>query len=263
MSSKRTAWHFFFCILLRRYGPSAFEIRDEIPLSEEPPRMDYLLLRRAEDAQPAAPAQTLLALWERLPRVTIAELKSIGRPYQKGELDRLWSYTHMYRAAELDGLGRRNNLAALLLVPRRTPSLDEDVAEMSLAWVDLGGGYFRLSGGLFALFVVEIDVVAEQPDEDLLALYSHHEVRSPRATRFWGELTGAEAKMDVRNLEGYEEEIKRIMSAMPPELRLAGLPPGQLLLGLPDDYLRALPDEILARLPADTLAAIRKRLGNM
>lgn len=170
---------------------------------------------------------------------------------------------------------------------------------MSLAWVDLGGGYFRLSGGLFALFVVEIDVVAEQPDEDLLALYSHHEVRSPRATRFWGELTGAEAKMDVRNLEGYEEEIKRIMSAMPPELRLAGLPPEQRVAGLPpeqrvaglppeqvlavytpeqrlaglspeqvylslpDDILRELPEKVLARLPADILAAIRKRLGNM
>jgi len=85
--------------------------------------------------------------------------------------------------------------------------------------------------------------------------------------------------MDARNLEGYEEEIKRIMSAMPPELRMAGLsaeqrmaglppeqrmaglPPEQLLLGLPDDALRALSDDYLAHLPADTIAAIRRRLG--
>ena len=61
MSSKRTAWHFFFCILLRRYGPSIFEVRDEVRLSEEPPRMDYLLLRRTDAALAATAAQTLLA----------------------------------------------------------------------------------------------------------------------------------------------------------------------------------------------------------
>jgi hypothetical protein len=134
-------------------------------------------------------------------------------------------------------------------------------------------------GGLFALYLVELDVVAHQPDEDLLALYSHHEVRTPRATRFWGELAGAEAKMDAHNLEGYEEEIKRIMSAMPLELRMAGLPPEQrmagltpeqrmaglpaeqLVLGLPDDVLRELSAEYLSSLPAETRAAIRKRLG--
>jgi hypothetical protein len=82
-------------------------------------------------------------------------------------------------------------------------------------------------------------------------LYSRHEVRTPRATRFWAELTGAEAKMDARILEGYEEQIKEIMNAMPPELRLAGLAPEQLVLSLPDDLLRVLSPEFLARLPPD------------
>jgi hypothetical protein len=43
------------------------------------------------------------------------------------------------------------------------------VKAMGLAWVDLGAGYWRLTGGLFTLHVVEIDVVADEPDEDLLA----------------------------------------------------------------------------------------------
>jgi hypothetical protein len=267
MGSKRTAWHFFFCILLRRYGPSVFEIRDEIPLSEEPLRMDYLLLRRTDETLAAAAAQTLLALWPLLPLVTIAELKSIGRPYDRGELDRLWSYAHAYYAAEHASLPDRTSLATLLLVPRRTPTLDADVQKMGLAWMDLGAGYWQLTGGLFTLYVVEIDTVADQPDEDLLALYSHHEVRTPRATRFWGELAGAEAKMDARNLEGYEEEINRILGAMPleqrmagltPEQRMAGLPPEQRMAGLPPEQLvMALPDDVLRELSA----AIRKRLG--
>lgn len=76
--------------------------------------------------------------------------------------------------------------------------------------------------------------------------------------------------MDARNLEGYDEEIKRIVAALPPELRfagttpeqvLAGLPLEQVVLSLPDEILRALSPEYLSRLPAETLASVRKRLG--
>ena len=42
MSTHRTAWHFFFVILLRKRGPRWLEVREEVPLSEEPPRLDYL-----------------------------------------------------------------------------------------------------------------------------------------------------------------------------------------------------------------------------
>jgi hypothetical protein len=141
---------------------------------------------------------------------------------------------------------------------------------MGLAWVDLGHGYWRLTGGLFALYVAEIDVVSEQPDEDLLGLYGHSDMRTPRAIRFWGELVGPEAKMEARELEGYEEAIEKILDALPPELRLAGLPPEQrvagmsaeqLLPNLPDEILRGLSADYIAHLPAETAAAIRKRLG--
>jgi len=76
--------------------------------------------------------------------------------------------------------------------------------------------------------------------------------------------------MDARNLEGYEDEIERIMSALPLEQRLAGLSPEQRLAGLsseqrvlalPDEALRALSADYLSRLSPDTVAAIRKRLG--
>jgi hypothetical protein len=153
--------------------------------------MDYILLRRTDAKLAASDAQTLFALWPLLPLVTIADLKSIGCLYGKGDLDRLWGYAHRYYAAEHASLAERSNLAALLLVPGRTPTLDADVEEMRLAWEDLGTGYWRVTGGPFALYVVEIDRVADQPDEDLLALYSRHEVRTPRALRFWDELMGA------------------------------------------------------------------------
>jgi hypothetical protein len=132
VGAKRTAWHFYFCILLRRYAPRSFEIRDEVPLSEEPPRLDYLLLRRETAPSTADPGETLVDLWPLLPRVTIAELKTVPGPYEKGNLDRLWMYCHGYYAAHHRSLPARSDLGAVLLVPNRTPSLDEDVRAMGL-----------------------------------------------------------------------------------------------------------------------------------
>jgi hypothetical protein len=141
---------------------------------------------------------------------------------------------------------------------------------MGLAWVDLGHGYWRVTGGLFALYVAELGVVADQPDEDLLALYCNNDVRTPRAIRFWGELTGSESKMEARELEGYREYIEQVVRALPPELvlnayrpeeRLAGLTPEQAVLAMPDDVLRGFSADYLATLSDATREAIRVRLG--
>jgi hypothetical protein len=279
MGAKRTAWHFYFCLLLHRYAPRIFEIRDEVPLSAEPPRMDFLILRRFGELSAADPGETLVGLWPLLPRVTIAELKTVPGPYEKGNLDRLWMYCHGYFATHHKGLAGRDALCALLIVPSRTPTLDADADAMHLAWEDLGGGYWRVRGGMFPMFVAEIDVVADQPDEDLLGLYAHSAVRTPRAIKFWGELAGSEANLEMTELEGYEEAIQKILNALPPELRLAGLPPEQRLAGLPPeqrlagltteqavlampvDLLRVLPADYLATLPEATRAEIAKRLG--
>ncbi len=279
MGARRTAWHFYFCLLLRRYAPRAFEVRDDVPLSEEPPRVDYLILRRAGEPSANDPGETLVQLWPLLPRITIAELKTVPGPYEKGSLDRLWMYCHGDYAGNHKSLESRADLCALLIVPNRTPTLDEDARAMGLGWSDLGHGYWRVEGGKFPMLVAEIDEVAEQPDEDLLGLYAHSTVRTPRAIRFWGELAGSEAKMEMRELEGYEEAIEKILQALPPHLRLAGLAPEQVLshytpeqrlvgltteqavLAMPVDLLRGLSTEYLSTLPEGTRAEIERRLG--
>ena len=290
MSTQRTAWHFFFGILLRNHGPSCFEVRDEVPLSDEPPRMDYLLLRKTAALSPEDPGETLLRLWPLLPLLSVVELKTIGRPYRAGNLDRLWSYVHTYHADESRRPGQRGDLCAVLVVPHRTPTLDADLGAMGLTWEDLGGGYARVAGGLFALYAVEIDVVMEQQGEDLVGCFGHsEEPGTVRAQRFWAEMVGTvEANMDVRKLEGYEEVLQRFVKTLPPEQRLEGLAPEevlaryapkqrlaglapseilaeltpeQIVLGLPDAALRTLPAEYLATLSEPTRAAIRQRLG--
>lgn len=52
MGTHHTAWHFFFTILLRKRGPRWIEVRDEVRLSEEAPRLDYLLLHRVPEIPP-------------------------------------------------------------------------------------------------------------------------------------------------------------------------------------------------------------------
>ncbi|MCK6586245.1 MAG: hypothetical protein L6Q76_01540 [Polyangiaceae bacterium] len=297
MSSQRTAWHFFFTILLRKRGPSEFDVRDEVPLSEEPPRLDYLLLRKRIEAAAQRPAETLRALWPRLPLVTVAEFKSIGRPYRTRNLDRLWGYIHLYFSDSKSGIRQRDELCGLLIVTTRSPALDADANSMGLLWNDLGGGYWELRGGLFRLYVVELDRVAEYEDDDLLRLFGHAKERTLEARRFWAEQMGTkeammalhelegydevvqkflelippeqrlaglapeEAVLALHKLEGYDEVVQKFLELIPPEQRLAGLAPEEAVLALPDEVLRALSDDFIEKLPESVQATIRRRLG--
>jgi hypothetical protein len=234
-------------------------------------------------------AETLRRLWPMLPHVTLVEYKSPSRPYRRGNLDRLWSYAHTYyadqqemprRRADGTSLSRgmegapdvweRQELAAVLAVPARTRALLDDAAEQDLAWNDLGDGYWRVTGGKFRLFLVELDVVGPAEGDDLLHSLGNGERITPATLRFWMELVGSkEAGMNVQDMEGYEELIRKFLDALPPEQRLAGLAPEQRLAGLDRDHevlalslplLRALPEEYVRTLSPEVQAEVRRRL---
>jgi hypothetical protein len=147
--------------------------------------------------------------------------------------------------------------------------------------------------------VVDIDVVAEQEQDDVLGLFGHGTTEPTlEARRFWAEQVGAtEAGMEPQELEGYDDVLRRLVEVVPrkrilalyspeeriehlapeqflehlapeqrlagltPEQRLAGLAPEEALLALPDAMLRGLSDEFLATLSEPTRAAIRRRIG--
>ena len=260
-------------------------------------------------------AQTLRHLWPRLPRVSVVEYKSPGHPYRSSQLDRLWGYVHTYFANQralprhrADGtqltpaeggpeLREREDLCAVLVVAARSPGVDADVEAMGLTWEDLGGGYLRVHGGLFTLYVVELDVAGPAEGDDLLHSFGHGTLRSPEARWFWLELVGSkEAAMNMQDLEGYNELMDKMLdtlpaeqvlshyapeqrlAGLPPEERLAGLPPEQRLAGLapeerlagldrdhqalalPVEVLRLLPEEYLRSLSPEVEAEIRRRL---
>jgi hypothetical protein len=317
VGAKRVIWHFGFESNLRRRGPRSMEVRSEVRLSEEALRLDYLLVRKLDpDGEEVDhSARTLRRLWPLLPRVSVVEYKSPGHPYRPGDLARLIGYTYIYYANQC-GLPRKRadgaprtpaeggpevrdykELAAVLVVPARTPSLDADVEGASLRREDLGGGYHRLAGSSFALYVVEIDVVGPAEGDDLLHSLGHGNVVSPEARRFWMELVGSkEAAMSMQDMEGYKELMDKLLDSLsaeevlshyapeqvlshyapeqrlaglPPEQRLAGLAPEQRLAGLDRDHqalalplelLRLLPEEYLRSLSPEVEAEIRRRL---
>jgi hypothetical protein len=299
VGAKRVIWHVGFERNLRRRGPPSFEVRSEVPLSEEPPRLDYLLLRKLTQAGEPVDnrAQTLRQLWPLLPRVSVVEYKSPGRPYRSGQLDRLWGYVHTYFANQralprhrADGtpltpaeggpeVREREDICAVLVVSARLPSLDADVETMGLTWENLGSGYLKVHDGLFTLYVVELDVTGPAEGDDLLHSFGHGTLRSPEARWFWMELVGSkEAAMNMQDMEGYQELMAKMLDTLPAEQRLAGLSAEQRLAGLdpeqrlagldrdhqalalPVEVLRLLPEMYLRSLSSEVEAEVRRRL---
>jgi hypothetical protein len=151
---------------------------------------------------------------------------------------------------------------------------------MGLAWEDLGGGYGRLTGGLFVLYVVEIDVVGPTEGDDLLHSLGGATPVTREARWFWAELVGTkEAGMSMQDMEGYDEVVQRLLGTLSPEQRMAGLPPEERMAGLPPEQrhagldrdhealalsvelLRFLPEAYLRSLPPEVEAEIRRRLA--
>jgi hypothetical protein len=127
-----------------------------------------------------------------------------------------------------------------------------------------------VGGGKFVLHVVEIDVVGPAEGDDLLYSLGHGQVVTTEARRFWMELLGSkEAGMSIQDMEGYDELMKRMLDAVPPERILSQYPPEQRLAGLdhdhqalalPVDVLRFLSDDYFRSLSPEVQAEIRRRI---
>ncbi len=278
MGLARTPWHVLLAALLNQRGSRRYDVQSELPLSAEPLRVDYVFRRR--DSGDDESATTLKNLWKLLTKEALVEFKSIGRPYRSTNLDRFVAYLHVYYADYVAQLEERTNLSGVLLVTSRSKSLNADATALGLSWHDLGGGYWKLLGGPFALFAVELDVVAVVEDDDVLRWFVRKQPRTLEGRQWLGTQLGAkEIAMQMNELEGYDEIIQQLLETLAPEQRLAGLAPERVLamyapeqrlaglapdqvpLTFPDDVLRALSDDYLDKLPEATRAAIRKRIG--
>jgi hypothetical protein len=244
MGARRIIWHIGMGWNLRRHGPKNIDIIPEFALAEEALRIDFMLIRKTVEG-PMDDAKTLRKLWPLLPKFTVFEFKSHKKSFRKGDLDKLWGYTHLFISDARNNVIRRDDLCAVLTVPHRTPTLDDAILEANLTWENLGDGYFRVHGGQFVLYVIESDVAGLAEHDGILYGLGTGKFLTKEARRFLMELSKSkEIQMNADNIEDFDELEKEYLAALPPHLRLAGLAPEQRLAGLaPEQRLAGLAPE--------------------
>jgi hypothetical protein len=240
-------WHLAFVNLIEQRAPPSFEVQSEVRLSIEPQRADLLLLRRLGTPRKDEVARVLHWIWPRLAKVTVVEFKSPSKSsFHRGDLVRLWGYGPLYQATHIAEVPLRSDLTLLLVIPSLTPSLLEEIAAMGWTLSDLGGGYRRIDGAVYDLYVAVTDEVADAERDEFLRLFSRHHVTDPAAT-WWLQHWITERrtmKQNVEDIPGYEEMWQKIVDGAPLKVRLLGLPPEQVLSSFPaEQRLAGLPPE--------------------
>jgi hypothetical protein len=284
-------WHLAFADLIKQRAPLSFAVKSEVRLPIEMQRANLLLLQRFGSERQDEQARVLSWIWPRLSKVTIVEFKSpSGSSFRRGDLLRLCGYGPLYQAAHIEEVPLRGDLTQLLVIPSLVPTLLEEIAAMGWELCDLGGGYRRIDGAVYDLYVAVTDEVAEVERDGFLRIFSHLPVTDPKAC-WWLQQWMEERKNRPRRIQdmpGFDEMWEKFMVDLPfeqrivgmsteevlshfsPEQRLAGLSPEQRLLGLsPTEQLLAMPDEVLrgltgaflSSLPLETQEAIRRRFG--
>ncbi|MBK9259374.1 MAG: hypothetical protein IPM54_06005 [Polyangiaceae bacterium] len=267
MGTTWTPWHLLLAVLLRQRAPGDREIQSEVKLTADALRLDFVFLPQ-EDATGRA-AGTLKKLWGLLTKHVVCEFKSVGRPYRRFNFDRFFTYITTYYTNEVEALGRRSELCGVLLVTKRSPTMDEDVHAYGLHWRDLGDGYWQLEGCPFKIVVVEIEVVADAEDDDVLRFLAGKQPRTVEGRRWLAKQLGTkEIQMKMHELEGFDEVLQTLLQSLPPEQvlsayapeeRLAGLAPEQVLsVYAPEERLAGLaPEQVLsAYAPEERLAGL-------
>ncbi len=137
----------------------------------------------------------------------MVEFKSpIKSSFRPGDLIRLWAYGPIYHAANLDEISAPADLTLLLVVPSITPTPRDEIATLGWKVADLGGGYRRIDGAVYALYVGVTDEVAEAEHDGFLRLFSHLRGTDPEAAqwvRHWTRETTMTQKLE--DMPGYED----------------------------------------------------------
>jgi hypothetical protein len=222
----------------------------------------------------------LRTLWPLLGLVTILEYKSpVSGSLRPGDLIRLWSYGAVYDAAHLKELPSPSDLTLTLVVPSITPTLTQEIARMGWTLTALGGGYGRIDGAVYALYVVETDEASQADHDEFLELFTPREPRAGEAARWLNEWLKETAmtQTNIKEMEGYDDlylkglpvekrleglSPQTVLSRYAPEERLAGLDRDQQALALPVELLRGLTEAYILSLAPETQEKIRQRLAD-
>lgn len=263
---RRTVWHAFFAALMLERRSPDFDVFADVPLSHEPQRADLLLLRKRRAR--GRPGAVLRGLWPKLGSDALVEFKSSARPLRRGDLIRLFGYGVQYHARHVGRLDRRE-LGLVLVVPKRSRTLDDELKRLGWRLGAGKGGYCPMRGGPYRGWVVFLEQVGRAEHDEVLAPFVRAKVAIGDEAwgwwqqRLWGP-DGDAMMPNVANLEGYDELMIRMLSRIPPSRLsrvLAMLPAKKRLAGLSaEERLAGLnPEERLAGLSAEEIEALVAR----
>jgi len=247
MSAPRTLWHLMLYALLDERRPSAFEVRFEVPLSKEPQRADFLLLRRTKEGD-VSDARVLRRLWGLIREQALVEYKSVSASLEPGDLTKLLGYGAQYASLNRDRLKHKQDLLLVLLVPSMTPTLKDELSFLDAKLGRAKAGYAPIEGLCFPAYAVFVDEVALVERDRLVGMFGHG--TSLEGTDRWWWIhhlwnrEGVMANVNPEDMEGYDELTAKFLASLPVELRLKGLAPKDRLKGLaPKDRLKGLAPE--------------------
>ncbi len=253
MSAERTLWHLLFRRLLLERAPSGFVIQDEFPLSKEPQRIDFLVLRKTSEDEQSRPARVMSSLWSRLQDITVMEFKSCRRPFRRTDNMRLLGYAAQYIASAKPPLPDYRRLGTVLLVPERTDALYGELGEMRQHLQPLEPGYFKVLGETqFKGLVVDLSEVARAERDALLKFFAEDTMDNEDAERWLFEqaVLDGEGRMALEKAPDFKELVERLMASdrarqivketMTKEERLEGLSTKDRLEGLSEEELKHL-----------------------
>ncbi|MBW3600766.1 MAG: hypothetical protein KY475_26310 [Planctomycetes bacterium] len=277
----RTWWHPMLVATLQWALQDSYEVRDEVSVGRMPLRIDILILRRLGEL-PEIAKQELGPLVQILNEYTAVEFKSPSDAIEIGDLDQLLGCVHLFRSQQRPPL-ERGKLSLAILAPAISSALRDDVERLGLTISERHGGVWEITGGLFPLWVIETDRLAEHA-ESVLAFFSRNFLRDAKPIIERWCATGHAEIVDfiVQQIEQFkrrgesftmqhkdaqvmertwEEFQAAAIAAASPEKRLEGLSPEKRLEGLsPEKRLEGLsPEDVLKGLSE----ADRKRLREL
>jgi hypothetical protein len=250
---QRTAWHPLYITLLRHVLPRrSFTIRSEVPLSQEPLRIDFVVTRRHELPPlppPDAPLRSARLFYEA--PVTVGELK--GPKDVLHSVDLHWLLVYVEQLCALEALHEPEQVQMMVVAGRLSDEFRAQAERYRAQLVEVEPGLHRGTVYDRRLYVVETEVVGDP----LLRFFSKAALRRPDA--LWDTLLTPEERGILVHLHGAVEQFKRkpqlrlrftdyqelvmnldeaidgLLRKLPVEQRLKGLPPEERLKGLPPE----------------------------
>jgi hypothetical protein len=261
---RRTAWHPLFVRALRRAAPRPyFRVDAEFPLSQEPLRLDTVVVRR-EALPPSFRPPFFEELVTHLGEHTLIELKSATDSCDWTDLLRLLACAALCCIESEVKEPERVRLMAV--APHMTESLREQLGRRRGTATLLGPGTWEVRGMDHLLYCIETEEVSDH----VLHVFSRSFLRDPMAVvplltveeramviEIFGDVKQFRQDQTARlRYADYDEvamSLEQFMEALvekfPPEIRVKGLAPEDRMKGLaPEELIEGLSPEERQRL---------------